>query len=130
MLFYPIQLLPEEDGDGRCHGPQLWQSGNQADEHAPEEMMAMLPIWTIWTFASPVTSFGPSSIGQCSDMSSTLLAGFFSSHLRPLAGALRVVSHTRCAVVRERLLSSGRAGGRHGEVLQATQASAQGVDRI
>ena len=30
------------------------------------------------------------------------------SHLRPLA--LRVVSHTRCAVVRERLLSSGRVG--------------------
>ena len=30
----------------------------------------MLPIWTIWTFASPVTSFGPSSIGQCSDISS------------------------------------------------------------
>ena len=49
MLFYPIQLLPEEDGDGRCHGPQLWQSGNQADEHAPEEMMAMLPIWSICT---------------------------------------------------------------------------------
>ena len=42
--------------------------------------------------------------------SSTLLAGFFSSYLRPLAGALRVVSPTRCAVVRERLLSSGRAG--------------------
>ena len=39
------------------------------------------------------------------------LTGFFSSfHLRPLAGALRVVSPTRCAVVRERLLSSGRAG--------------------
>ena len=31
-----------------------------------------------------------------------------TSHLRPLA--LRVVSHTRCAVVRERLLSSGRVG--------------------
>ena len=43
------KLLPEEDGDGRCHGPQLWQSGNQADEHAPEEMMAMLPIWSICT---------------------------------------------------------------------------------
>ena len=33
-----------------------------------------------------------------------------SSHLRSLAGALRVVPHTRCAVVRERGLSSGRAG--------------------
>ena len=33
-----------------------------------------------------------------------------SSHLRPLAGAVRVVPHTRCAVVRERGLSSGRAG--------------------
>ena len=36
------------------------------------------------------------------------MGGLGSSHLRPLAGALRVVSHTRCAVVRERLLSSGR----------------------
>ena len=25
------------------------KSGNQADEHAPEEMMAMLPIWSICT---------------------------------------------------------------------------------
>ena len=33
-----------------------------------------------------------------------------SSHLRSLAGALRVVPHTRCAVVRERGLSSGRVG--------------------
>ena len=33
-----------------------------------------------------------------------------SSHLRSLAGALRVVPYTRCAVVRERGLSSGRVG--------------------
>ena len=33
-----------------------------------------------------------------------------SSHLRYLAGALRVVPLTRCAVVRERGLSSGRVG--------------------
>ena len=33
-----------------------------------------------------------------------------SSHLRSLAGALRVVPLSRCAVVRERGLSSGRVG--------------------
>ena len=33
-----------------------------------------------------------------------------SSHLRSLAGALRVVPLARCAVVRERGLSSGRVG--------------------
>ena len=45
------------------------------------------------------------------------MGGLGSSHLRPLAGALRVVPHTRCAVVRERGLSSGRVGFATGSYL-------------